>query len=149
MFFIYLYILKKILKRIHESELFFGKCRISISVLASILIRIRVTSCECSFYVLVLKNLLVQLSEKMYPCFLTAIWYAYARVFGESHVMCIMHAIDVTCYSFAAIVNSKELGEMDMQENTTPAHHGKTKKKESAKEKRESKEEDIICFGFY
>ena len=24
---------------------------------------------------------------------------------------------------------------MDMQENTTPAHHGKTKKKESAKKK--------------
>ena len=49
--------------------------------------------------------------------------------------MYIMCAIDITNNSFAAIVNSKELGEMDMQENTTPAHHGKTKKKESAKKK--------------
>ena len=28
---------------------------------------------------------------------------------------------------------------MDMQENTTPAHHGKTKKKESAKKKEKAR----------
>jgi U3 small nucleolar RNA-associated protein 5 len=51
-----------------------------------------------------------------------------------------MHAIDVNCYSFAAVVNSKELGEMDTQENTTPTHHQKesAKKKERARKRTSS-----------